>query len=79
MIALAVAILAVFAGNLFDNSRISDVNRHIDDKFALLSQHMRHMEDNIMRMLGDHDTRLGDHQTRISDHETRLGTLEKRP
>ncbi len=32
------------------NSRISDVNRHIDDKFALLSQQMKTMEDNILRL-----------------------------
>ena len=72
MIALAVAILAVFAGSLFNNSRIGDVgkrfddigrrfddaNRHIDDKFALLSQQMKSMEDKIMRILGDHETRI---------------------
>jgi hypothetical protein len=101
--ALAIAILVVFAGTLwrnsrktgavssappkgpasffavwrrpsapfafFNNSRIADmngrisdmgkriddlsdsVNRHIDDKFALLSQQMKHMEDNIMRIV----------------------------
>lgn len=57
MITLAVAILAVFAGTLFNNSRISDVNRHIDDKFELLSQQIKHMEDNIMRIVGDLETR----------------------
>ena len=72
MIALAVAILAVFAGSLFNNSRIGDVgkrfddigrrfddvNRHIDDKFALLSQQMKTTEDNVTRILGDHETRI---------------------
>lgn len=76
MITLAVAILAVFGGTLYNNSRITDLrdsvsrrlddmskrfedaNRHIDDKFALLSQQMKTMEDNIMRVLGDHETRL---------------------
>lgn len=32
------------------NRRFDDVNRHIDDKFALLSQQMKGMEDNIMRV-----------------------------
>lgn len=61
MVTLAVAILAVFAGTLFNNSRIGDVNRrfedmnrHIDDKFELLSRQMTHMEDNIMRIVSDH-------------------------
>ncbi|MGH9581685.1 MAG: hypothetical protein ACRD4O_01975 [Bryobacteraceae bacterium] len=79
MVTLAVAILAVFAGTLFNNSRIGDmgkrfddinrrfedtnkrfdsVNQHIDDKFALLSQQMKHMEDNIMRVVGDLETRV---------------------
>jgi hypothetical protein len=72
MVTLAVAILAVFAGTLFNNSRIGDmnsrigdlrvrfddVNRHIDDKFELLSQQMRHMEDNIMRIVSDHEERI---------------------
>jgi predicted Holliday junction resolvase-like endonuclease len=38
--------------------RFDDVNRHIDDKFALLSQQMKHMEENIMRILGDRETRI---------------------
>lgn len=61
-VTLAVAILAVFAGTIFNNSRITDlresVNRHIDDKFALLSQQMKAMEDNLMRILGSHETRI---------------------
>ncbi len=62
MVTLAVAILAVFAGTIFNNSRITDlrqsVNQHIDDKFALLSQQMTRMEDNLMRTMGEHETRL---------------------
>ena len=69
MITLAVAILAVFAGTLFNNSRISDVNRHIDDKFALLSQQMKHMEDNIMSITGRHQTDLEDHAGRLDKLE----------
>lgn len=73
MITLVVAMLAIFGATLFNNSRITDlrdslnrrlddqsvsINRHIDDKFALLSQQMKTMEDNIMRVLGGHETRL---------------------
>jgi len=61
MVTLTVAILAIFLGTLFNNSRITDlrdsVNRHFDDKFALLSQQMKTMEDNVLRMLGDHEPR----------------------
>ncbi len=44
-------------GKRIDDLRNS-VNLHIDDKFALLSQQMKTMEENIMRILGDHETRL---------------------
>jgi hypothetical protein len=82
MVTLAVAILAVFAGTIFNNSRITDlrndmnsrfgdmsgrfadISRHIDDKFALLSQQMKAMEENIMRILADHETR--DPETRAA-------------
>lgn len=44
-------------GKCIDDLRDS-VNRHIDDKFNLLSQQIKHMEDNAMRILGDHETRI---------------------
>jgi hypothetical protein len=37
-----------------DDHRVS-VNQHIDNEFALLSQQMKTMEDNIMRALGNHE------------------------
>lgn len=62
MVTLAVAILPVFAGTMLNNSRITDLsnslNRHIDDKFSLLSQQIKTMGDNIMRIVGDHETRI---------------------
>ncbi len=78
MVTLVVAILAMFAGTMFNNSRIGDVNariidlktdlhRHIDDKFALLTQQMRTMEDNILRQVGDHETRLQKLEKREED------------
>lgn len=85
MVTLVVAILAMFAGTMFNNSRIGDVNsrmgdlngritdlksdlhRHIDDKFALLIQQMRTMEDNILRQVGDHETRLQKLEKRQED------------
>ncbi len=44
-------------GRRIDDLRDS-VNLHIDDKFHLLSQRLKTMEENIMRILGDHETRL---------------------
>jgi hypothetical protein len=69
MITLAVAILAVFAGTIFNNSRITDlrdsvnrrlddsrdsVNRHIEDKFARLDGKLDH----IIEMLATYDARI---------------------
>jgi hypothetical protein len=35
--------------------RFDDVNRHIDDKFNLTAERLQRMEDNFMRILGDHE------------------------
>jgi hypothetical protein len=68
MITIAAAFLAAVIAVLFNNSRITDlrdsVNRHIDDKFALLSQQMKTMEEHIMRIVGDHESRLHDVEQR---------------
>jgi hypothetical protein len=66
---VAFAFVTVLIGVLFNNSRIGDlramtekrfddVNRHIDDKFALLAERIDRMNDNILRILADHDARL---------------------
>jgi hypothetical protein len=63
MVTLAAAFLAAIIAVLFNNSRISDLrnamdkrlddmNRHIDDKFALLTERLQRMEDNIIRVTG---------------------------
>jgi hypothetical protein len=69
LVTLATAFLAAIIAVLFNNSRISDLrstmdrrfedtNRHIDDKFALLVERLQRMEDNIMRITGDHEERI---------------------
>ena len=40
------------------NKRLDDMNRHIDDKFDLLTERLQHMEENIMRILADHENRI---------------------
>ncbi len=40
------------------NKRFDEMNRHIDDKFNLLIERLQHMEDNIMRILADHENRI---------------------
>jgi hypothetical protein len=44
----------------FDDLRgtMEGVHRHIDDKFALLPERLQRMEDNIMRITGDHEERI---------------------
>jgi len=40
------------------DKRFDDMNSHIDDKFALLTERLQRMEDNIMRITGDHEERI---------------------
>ena len=87
VLTIVIAILASLGTLVYNNSRITDVGRgvddvrtdvgrliddmgkriddlrdslnlHIDDKFNLLSQQLKTMEENTMRILGDHETRL---------------------
>jgi D-hexose-6-phosphate mutarotase len=57
MITLGVAILAIFAGTLFNNSRISDMGKRIDD-----------LRDSVNRRLDDQNRRLDDHRDSINQH-----------
>jgi hypothetical protein len=63
LVTLATAFLAAVIAVLFNNSRISDLrntmdkrfddmNAHIDDRFALLTERLQRMEGNIMRITG---------------------------
>ncbi len=40
------------------NRRFDEVNRHIDDKFNLLAERLQRIEDNLMRILADHENRI---------------------
>lgn len=40
------------------SKRFDDMNRHIDDKFNLLTERLQRMEENIMRILADHENRI---------------------
>jgi hypothetical protein len=66
---LAFALFTVLIGVLFNNSRLGDlrssmgkrfddVNRHIDDKFSLLSERIQRMDNNILRLISDQDARI---------------------
>ena len=66
---ITIALIASLGAVVYNNSRITDlrdvmnnrfndVNRHIDDKFALLSEQLKTMEGNILRLIGDHETRI---------------------
>jgi hypothetical protein len=69
LLTLTFAFITVVIAVLFNNSRIGDLrsgmdkrfddmNRHIDDKFNLLTDRIDRMNDNVMRVLADHDARL---------------------
>lgn len=40
------------------DKRFDDMNGHIDDKFALLTERLQRMEDNIIRISGGHEERI---------------------
>lgn len=40
------------------DKRFDEVHRHIDDQFKLLTERLQRMEENIMRILPDHENRI---------------------
>ena len=69
LVTITAAFLAAIIAVLFNNSRIGDLrstvdkrfedmHRHIDDKFTILTERLQRMEDNIMRITGDHEERI---------------------
>ncbi len=45
-------------GNRHIDDKFANVHRNIDDKFALLSMQIKTMEENLLRLIGDHETRI---------------------
>jgi hypothetical protein len=83
IIAIAITVLAVFAGTIFNNVRIGDLstrmsesnaatNRRIDDTKEVLRAEMKAGFNSIERKL-DEILRI------TSDHDTRIAALEHRP
>jgi len=69
LITILVVFLSVMVGILVNNSRMSDMraavdaritdsNRHVDESLARFEKKLDRMEENIMRLLADHDARL---------------------
>ena len=88
MITIAVAILVVFTGTLYNNSRITDLrdslNRRLDDRFADINKRfdsidtrfedlIRHFDDKFALI----DAKLDRILEILADHETRLQRLEQ--
>lgn len=97
IIAIAITVLAVLAGTLFSNSRISDLNTRLSETNAATNRRMDDMQEVLraeMKAQGAvFDARMGAFEGRfnsidrkldeilrmVGDHETRIGALEHRP
>jgi cell division protein FtsL len=66
LLSIAVMVLAVMAGALFNNHRIGDVRKRIDDMRELLRAEMSKNQNEVLHKVADLDTRL----TRIEERLT---------
>jgi len=62
IIAIAITVLAVLAGSVFNNVRIGDVNTSLNRRFERLDSKL----DTIITMLGQLDTRV----TKLEGHSS---------
>lgn len=83
VIAMAITVLAVMAGTIFNNSRIGDlnqgINRRIDDTKEVLRAEMKAFEARVDARFGSIDWKLDEILRLVGDHETRITKLEERP
>lgn len=81
MITLMVAILALFVGTLFNNSRITDlrdsVNRRLDDHRNDMNKSFGEIYRRIDDKFALLDAKLDRILDLVADHETRLQRLEQ--
>ena len=80
MISIVIAILASLGAVVYNNSRITDVGKRIDDLRDALNKRFddvnRHVDDKFNLML-ERLQRMEDNLTRqLADHETRISKLE---
>ena len=65
ILSIAIMVLAIFAGAIFNNSRIGDVSRRIDDMRDPLRAEMAKNHSELLQRIADLDTRL----TRTEEHK----------
>lgn len=94
IIAIAITVLAVLAGSIFNNVRISDLNgglnRRMDDlrdvlraemraEYAQLRQESAQHYTEFMARFNSIDRKLDELLRLSADHDTRIARLEQRP
>jgi low affinity Fe/Cu permease len=81
MITLAVAILAIFAGTLFNNVRISDMGKRIDDLRDSMNRRLDDHRDSINQHIEDKfrllDAKLDRIIDMLANHDERITRLEQ--
>ncbi len=58
LLSMAIVVLAVLAGAIFNNSRVGDVSKRIDDMRDLLRAEMAKNHSEMLHRFGDLDDRL---------------------
>jgi low affinity Fe/Cu permease len=83
IIAIAITVLAVMGGTLFNNSRIGDINNRIGDVKEVLRAEFRadftQLEARLDARFNSIDRKLDELLRIVGDHDTRITALEQRP
>jgi len=79
LITIAITVLAILGGTLINNSRIGDVNLRIGDVKEVLRAEMKALEARMENRFDRIEHKLDEILRIVGDHETRITALEQRP
>ncbi len=86
IIAIGITVLAVLAGTLFNNARISDLNGavnarlgSVESRFASMESRFSSMETRFENRFNSIDRKLDEILRIVGNHETRISVLEQHP
>ncbi len=79
IIAIGITVLAVLAGTLFNNARISDLNGTVNARLGSVEGRISSLETRFENRFNSIDRKLDEILRIVGNHETRISVLEQHP
>ena len=79
IIAIGITVLAVLAGTMFNNARISDLNGTVNARLGSVEGRISSLETRFENRFNSIDRKLDEILRIVGNHETRISVLEQHP